>query len=99
MLFSDIAKTNFMQAADVFEKWKVLVEEPISLEITVGKRADITLCLDAIRQAHKEDADAKFKLIAIWVPNIEEGAWCDPDIKVMSTGKKWGFHNDRSECG
>jgi hypothetical protein len=86
LVCSPIVQTQFMQAADMFERWKVLVEEPIHFqaEVKVGETPSgvIAKVRDAVNAHHEK----KYRVIAAFQPGSDEGAWCDQEIVMVSTG-------------
>ena len=86
MLLSDRFKTRFMQDADVFEGFKVLVMPPVKATVVrhFGKKH-----IEAIlRQCDSQPYD----LVAIY--DDRKTYYRNPNVKVISDGEKWGLLDD-----
>jgi hypothetical protein len=95
-IVSPVGKTHFMQAADLFERFKVLIEEPIHLSGYIQEGNTTETCIAKTRAAleGKNDANGEtYRVIAIWRAGHAEGAYWDNDVRVVSTGHSFAmFH-------
>lgn len=81
----DVARTEFMQAADVFEPFKVLARVcRAELDDVEKFRAGV----DAIRKGF-EQADKNMRVVAIEDPLECRWLWQDETVKVVSNGTNW----------
>ena len=85
-LFSDQFKTRFMQAADVFESFKVIVCNPVTLDLADDR-------LEAAVEAAKTSSDDKYRLVAAYEPGGPVH-YADPEVKVISDGTRWCLLQD-----
>ncbi len=83
VISGDATMTRFMQDADVFEQFKVLASVR---ELEVHHTNALASVLEMIKEATEK---AGHRVVAIFSPGTPEGAWRDPNIKVVSDGKKW----------
>lgn len=86
LVFKDVARTKLMQAADVFEPFKVLMADEIVLDVDASR--DVSESISKIRKQFDIDK-RRWELIAIWRPEDTDGAWRDENVKVLSTGESW----------
>jgi hypothetical protein len=81
--------TEFMQCADMFEKFKVMSNmEPVEMQLTLKPDADPTVCVGqmvTLLQTHPETP-----AIAVWCHELRL-LWKDETVKVVSDGKQWGL--------
>lgn len=80
-----VLKDRFMHAADVFEPFKRLIEpEPfaVAAELEDGKP------LEPVLAKFKEvlEATAQYEVLAVFHPYRPEGAWCNQEVIMVSTG-------------
>lgn len=74
--------TKFMQAADVFEKTKLVYED-----IELGYKIDDTLLKDEESIAYLAKAEFKENLIALF--GINKPFYINPNVQTVSNGKQW----------
>ncbi len=86
ILMSDKFKTRFMQDADMFEKFKVVLMPPI--KATVIDNFGQTN-VEAIK---RECKDGPYDLVAIY--DKETIFYRNPAVKVISDGNQWGLLDD-----
>jgi hypothetical protein len=82
----DAVKTRFMQAADVFEPFKVLIDpNPLDMsgELKPGETEETVAT--KIRKAVDSNG-GQFSVVAILCGGY---SWRDPSVKVISTGYQW----------
>ena len=82
IVLKDTIRTDLMQRADVFEKFKVLYEA-ITVDVE-GSRPTAT-AIKKIRQQFDIDT-RQWELIAIFRPDDTDGAWRNDEVKVVSNG-------------
>lgn len=87
LLFSDKIITQFMQHADVFEKFKVLIQKPVIVDVIDDFGASNIEAMNAVCAA-----DGKFDLVACI--GREKVYFTNPAVKVVSTGKEWAIIED-----
>lgn len=82
ILISDKKITQFMQAMDVFEEYKVVIAPPL-----------IATVVDDFGQEHVdkllkglEDCNAPYSLVAVVTDGFH---WFNPSVKIISTGETW----------
>lgn len=81
----DRASTLFMQHCDVFESFKI-VATPTRMQLTLDGTRSLEEVLAKLR-SHLESGG--FRVAAIFCPNISEGAWRDPEVKLVSNGERF----------
>lgn len=84
--------TKFMQAADMFEKFKVAYGGTLDLEVTLDGTKTLASVIQHLRD--KDDHTKGYRLIAAFVPGVPADSWIDETIKAISTGTKWGLFAD-----
>ena len=82
LVFSDTKLTAFMQAADVFDRGKVLLCPSVAI-ITAPDEWDDKQSETAKLAAEKS---GEYQLVAVI---SENNRWTNPDIRVVSTGQHW----------
>jgi len=85
-IFSDKRLTRFMQDADLFESFKVLVKNTHAI-LTVE-----TWGLEQTEKVIKTCEPTDYGLVACY--SIDHIYWIDPAIKVVSTGTSWALVED-----
>ena len=85
LLFSDSKITQFMQHADLFERFKVILK-PIVYATVVDDWGQKHI--DAIKSKFGED----YKLVA--AVGEKSVIYVDPEVKVVSDGQKWCLLED-----
>ena len=94
VVHGDELSTRFMQDADVFEKFKVIAKAE-KYELTLKDECLPTTAINALKDAMEK---AGHRVVAIFQPNIPEGAWRDETVKVISDGTQWGMLDDLLEA-
>lgn len=84
---SHLAKDHMMHATDMFEPWKVLIEDPVPISGTLKETETLSSAIPRMKTTI--EASKKYRVIAIFTPYKEEGAWCDQSILTVSTGKQF----------
>ncbi|MCK9459476.1 MAG: hypothetical protein M0R80_07550 [Proteobacteria bacterium] len=89
-IYGDAFATRFMQDADVFERFKVIAEPA---RITLTLKDD---CTDAQAMADLKKIleAAGQRVVAVFIPNVPDGAWVDETVKSISNGTHWGLLKD-----
>ena len=89
-IYGSAEMTRFMQDADLFERFKVIAK-PAKIVLTLKDgcsdaqaMADLKKILEAAGQ----------RVVAVFIPNIPDGAWVDETVKCISNGKEWGLLKD-----
>ena len=77
--------TQFMQAADVFEPWKVIGK---SFSIT-GKYAAGETPTTVSAKLRAAFANSGTPVIALRLEGVEDGAWFDSKVRSISNGTNW----------
>jgi hypothetical protein len=90
-----VIKDRFMHAADLFEPFKVLIEEPIHISGYIAEGNDTASCITKTRAALEKTGD--YRVIAIWCLQHPEGAYRDETVKVVSTGHGWCLFHELLE--
>lgn len=86
ILAKDVQKTRFMQAADVFEPFKVLIDpKPVEMSATLKPGETDESVATKIRKAIDANG-GQFAVIAI---SCGDYFWRDPSVKSVSTGYQW----------
>lgn len=82
-----IIQDRFMHAADVFEPFKRLIEEPFCVtgELEEGK----TLAGALTKFKTVMEGTGKYEVLAVFHPHLEEGAWCNQEVIMVSTGHQF----------
>jgi histidinol-phosphate/aromatic aminotransferase/cobyric acid decarboxylase-like protein len=94
VIHGDERTTRFMQDADVFEKFKVIAKaQKYELDL-----ADDYPPASAMESLKKAITEAGHRVVAIFQPNLPEGAWRDETVKVISDGTQWGMLDDLLEA-
>ena len=86
LVFKDTKITKFVQDADMFEPFKVLVQNTHAI-LTVNSWSEEQT--HAIRKASE---GSEYTLVACF--GIDVVYWIDPEVKVVSTGTHWGLIED-----
>ena len=82
--------TQFMQAADVFEPWKVFAQ-PARYAVTL--KPDCTDA-QAIQDVKRLLEAAGERVVAVFVPSHPETCWRDASVRAISHGTHWGLLDD-----
>lgn len=91
IIAKDVVKTRFMQAADIFEPFKVVVDlNPLDMTAELKPGETDESVATKIRRAIDSNAEGKYAVIAIHCGGY---FWRDPTVKVISTGYQWGLFN------
>jgi len=77
-------KDQLMHAADVFESFKVLMEEPVLVDADFKNEMTLKQISDGLKEAFEKDGT--HRVIAVFKPFVVEGAWCDQSIIFVSNG-------------
>lgn len=78
----DDKQTRFMQAADVFEPWKVLIGQVLTLK--VNPCVDITNeWLENLAKTFEANGQG------VLMVSFEDKAWRNPNVRAVSNGKTW----------
>ena len=89
-VFGDEFTTRFMQAADVFERFKVIAK-PVELALTLKKGCTKSQALGDVKDLLVKSGQ---RVAAVFIPHDPEGAWRDKAILSISDGTKWCTLND-----
>lgn len=92
LIFADERMTKFMQAADVFERFKVMYGGILDVEVTLDCTKTLASVIQHLRD--KDDPKKGCRLIAAFVPGVPSDFWIDDSVKSISTGAKWGLFAD-----
>lgn len=92
----NILKDKMMHDMDMFESWKVLMEEPIVFSGELTEGATLTTVCAKTKAAVEHSGE--YRVIAVFQPFTVEGAWCDRNVVMVSTGKKFGKFADVLEA-
>jgi hypothetical protein len=82
--------TRFMQDADCFERFKV-VAKPVKLILTLKSDCSKERALNELKMMLEKSGN---RVVAIFAPNVKEGAYVDESIKVISNGAQWCMLED-----
>jgi hypothetical protein len=86
ILFKDHFKTAFMQNADVFESFKVLVTSTVATVVDDFGESHVQAILE------KTNEDTNYGVVAIF--DKEKVYYRDPEVKVVSNGHVWNLLDD-----
>jgi hypothetical protein len=81
---SHIQKDRMMHTADLFEDWKVLIEEPITFSGELTEGATLVTVCEKTKAA--VEFSGEYRVIAVFQPFTVDGAWCDRSVVMVSTG-------------
>ena len=88
VIASNKTMDKIMHACDVFEDFKILIEEPVLIEANFKDELSLKQVIDGMKEAFEKDGTRR--VIAIFKPFAVEGAWCDQSIIMVSNGYKFG---------
>jgi hypothetical protein len=86
--------TRFMQDADCFERFKVIAE-PVKFVLTLKPDCSKERALNDLKMLLEKSGN---RVVAIFAPNVKEGAYVDESIKVISNGTQWCMLKDVLEA-
>jgi len=86
ILFSNRLMTRFMQDADMFEKFKVMICPPVKAKVVPG------FGKKNIKAIEKQCQDSEYDLVAVYDENTVY--YRNPGVKVVSTGTNWSLLDD-----
>ncbi len=85
-------RTKWMQAADVFEKFKIIGEILILPFLGTPSKESTEKMLENMNTLAKEggvDGQPDLSCVGILFPSYPEACYLDPKVKVVSDGRKW----------
>lgn len=92
MIGSHRKMDHIMHAADLFENFKVLIENPLEVVIVLKKGDRLATAFKRlVTEAKKETPD--YRMVAMVIVG-QELHWADPTVKVISTGRSWCLLKD-----
>jgi len=93
VICKDKKKTAMLQAADMFEPFKVILEynTTVGFKTQTCRQDYLEWYIPRLKQLLESDGEAP---IAIFSPGSPVGAWRDKTVKSISTGQKWCLFSD-----
>ena len=85
VVFSDRAITRFMQHCDVFERFKVLTKEPMTVSLAEGVLPTVALIH---RMLSAVTTNEPYGIVAIFDADVVY--YRDPEVQACSDGDHWG---------
>lgn len=82
-----IIQDRFMHAADVFEPFKRLIEDPFTVTGEMEEGRNLADVLAKFRTVM--EGTGKYEVLAVFHPHLEEGAWCNQEVIMVSTGHQF----------
>lgn len=81
---------DLMHSFDLFEPFKVLaqVQHMVVTRTSEPTSEQLAVLVTTMKKALEETG---YRVVAVFSPGREEGAWKDDTVKCISDGQKWGM--------
>jgi len=88
LILTDVRKDKLLHNAGVLESFKRLIEPVEYLHGNLREDQTVNKVICNLKKVIM--SDGKYEIQAIFTPHQNEGAWCNRETILVSTGSVWG---------